>query len=149
MNTRPSLPLLISTRHQGGFVLPVVVFLIVVLAGAAVAISQLTVESAAVQNQALQKTRAQYFAQSGLEWATHQLIQGEVQSDDCDPEESLLEDEDRTHPDFPGLELTITCTHNDYGNLTLWNFEASAYSVDLSPDDEEYVWQRMTAVVER
>lgn len=130
--------------RQRGFVLPMVIFLIVILAGAAVAISQLTVDTSAAQDQALQKTRAQWFAQSGLEKATQQLVAAgeDATQDDC----SLTNPE--THEDFPGLELDLECAEQSYNGLTLWTLTATSQSTGSTPENAEYVWQRLRAVVE-
>lgn len=125
---------------QRGFVLVLVVFLIVVLGGAAVAISRLTIDTSGAQNQALLKTRAQWFNQSGIEWAVNALV---TTGTDCtNPEIS--------HADFPGLTLSIECTESpSYGTFSLWTVTATTESAGQNPNDEEYVWQSMTAVVER
>lgn len=130
----------LGTRQQSGFVLVLVVFLIAVLGVAAVAISQLTVDNTAANNQALQKTRAQYFAQSGLEWAVVQIL-----------DESSCELTGETNTDFPGLILDVECDDNAYqgDEVILWGVTATARSQNQDPDNEEYVWQRMSAVVER
>ncbi|TGG92337.1 hypothetical protein E4656_12725 [Natronospirillum operosum] len=124
-------------HRQRGFVLPMVIFLIVVLAGAAVAISQLTVDTSAAQDQALQKTRAAMFGQSGLELTAYRLL------------------DDATCPDitnmnsasFPGLQLTVECTPISTAPA-LWVVTATVQSQGLTPADGEYVWQRLTSVVE-
>ena len=140
----PSYPTMTaSTRHQGGFVLVLVVFLIVVLAGAAVAISQLTVDTSAAQNQALQSTRAQQFNQSGVEVATHYLV-----TEDS-PSAAGCTIDTVTNDDFPGLEMNLTCTEQSYNGVTLWTLTAISQSAGLTSENPEYVWKRTTAVVEQ
>lgn len=136
IHARPHTPR--PTRQEGGFVLVLVIFLIVVLAGAAVAISQLTVDTSAAQNQALQTTRAEWFAQSGIERGVYMLLEDEAE----------CELDNETNADFPGLTLSVTCEPEDYNGITLWRLQATVESTDLIPTHEEYVWQRMTAVVE-
>lgn len=141
MNRR--MPVQLGFAHHRGFVLPMVLFLIVVLAGAAVAISQLTVDTTASNIQALQKTRADLFNQSLLDLAVHEL----VTEGDCPPTGP------HTHSDFPGLEAEIDCSseaHNTSGtgDFVLWTVTATTATAGAAPSDEEYVWRRMTSVVE-
>ncbi|MCH8550814.1 MAG: hypothetical protein LAT62_02690 [Natronospirillum sp.] len=128
--------------QQGGFVLVLVVFLIVVLAGAVVAISQLTVDTSAAQSQALQTTRAQLFNQSGLELRAQYLVSA------ASPDEAECALNDTTHADFPDLVLNVTCSEDTYNGVTLWTLTATSQSAGRTPEDTEYVWHRMTAVVE-
>lgn len=137
---------LLPARSQTrGFVLPMVIFLIVVLAGAAVAISQLTTDNTQSNIQALQKTRADLFNQSLIDVAVHKLVTGD---DDC-PDIT-----DQSHLDFTALSVTLNCRPAEYstsgsGDFTLWTITSTANSSGgLSPSDEEYVWRRMSAVVE-
>ena len=135
--TPPRLP-----QRARGFVLVMVIFLIVVLGGAVVAISQLTVDTSATQNQALQTTRARLLNQSGIEVATHYL----VTTDSPDGTECAQNVYNAT--EFPGLDLELTCSVRSYEGVELWTLTATSQSVNLTTTDQEYVWQRMTAVVE-
>lgn len=122
--------------------LVMVIFLIVVLAGAVVAISQLTVDTSAAQNQALQSTRAQLFNQSGLELRAQYLVTA------SSPTEAECDLNDATHADFPDLVLNVECSEDTYNGVTLWTLTATSQSTGRTPEDTEYVWHRMTTLVE-
>lgn len=125
-----------------GFVLVAVIFLLVVLGGAGLVISQLTVRNSATGVQTLQATRAQWLVQAGLDAAILRSMPGGV-GGGCDADAT-------THPDFPGLTLTVTCSADRlYGdeNITLRDIVATVESTGLTPASREYVWLRQTAVI--
>lgn len=132
-----------STQAPRGFVLVAVIFLLVVLGGAGLVISQLTVRNSATGVQTLQATRAQWLVQAGLDAAILRVINGDPT--DCPAAAS-------THPDFPGLTLTVTCgDERDYDieyGIKLLMIDATVESTGLSPASREYVWLRQTAVME-
>ncbi len=129
-------------NQHGGFVLPAVVFLIVVLGGAAIAIAQLTADNTGSNNQALQQARARLMAQSAIDVAVHRLVTDN--STACSDAPGFPAD------NFPGLSVSITCEENIYGSegVALWNIIATASSDSLNTTDPEYVWQRQRATVE-
>lgn len=147
-----------SSKHLG-FVLPMVIFLIVVLAGAAVAISQLTVDNTQSNLQALQKTRADLFNQSLVDVAVHTLVtthDDDLADTDC-PDYASTDPTDnpdpQTNPDFPGLSAELECYKSSYSTeagveFDLWTVTATTSSEDQDPNHEEYVWRSMTAIVE-
>lgn len=143
---------LTKRSHQAGFVLPMVIFLIVILAGAAVAISQLTIDNTQSNVQALQKTRADLFNQSLVDIAVYELVTG----GQCPAyaEETLADNpEPQTHPDFPSLTAILLCKEDSYsspssGNFALWTITSTTSSTDLATNNEEYVWRRERATVE-
>ena len=140
MRLRRPLPRL--PRRNGGFVLVMVIFLIVVLAGAAVAISQLTVDTSAAQNQSLQTTRARLLNQSGIEIATQYLVTA------SSPSAAECAQSVSGATEFPGLDLNLDCSLRSYNDVELWTLTAVSTSTGLLPTDQEYVWQRSSAVVE-
>ena len=123
-----------------GFVLVAVIFLLVVLGGAGLVISQLTVRNSATGVQSLQATRAQWLVQAGLDAAILRVLSNEP----CAAAAT-------THADFPGLTLTVTCgAEREYVTLgmTLQDIVATVESTGLTPASREYVWLRQTAVME-
>lgn len=129
-------------RQQAGFILPAVVFLIVVLGGAAIAIAQLTTDNTGSNNQALQQARARLMAQSAIDVAVHRLV--------TDNSTACADAPGFPSNEFAGLSVSITCEENVYDDegVALWNIVATASSDSLNTTDAEYVWQRQRATVE-
>lgn len=127
-----------------GFILPMVVFLIVVLGGAVVAISQLTTDNTSANNQLLQQARARFMAKAGIDLAVRRLLN--------DPTGADCAEDPVAFPDgtYTDLSLKIECSDRTYSSegIVLWDIKATAETVSSTPSDEEYVWQRQRATVE-
>lgn len=61
-------------RTQGGFLLPVAIFLLVALGGLALAIARFTAQSGLSATQAMIDTQAFYAAESGAQYGMHRLF---------------------------------------------------------------------------
>ena len=132
---------------QQGLALLTVIFLLVVLSAAMVSLSTLTVNSLQQQGKALLVAKAENAAHSGLEYGVYQLVNGAT----CASLNSatLSSSLDAASENvFTGFSIVLSCAQRDYDNsVVLYDLAATA-SYGGSPDSPDYVWRKLTAVIE-
>ena len=127
----------LTQRHsQGGFALMVSVFLIVVLALAAVFMVRFSGTIATEQSQMIVAQRAKQAAIAGIEYGIYQVANGT-----CAASTAL------SIPAYSQLSITVDCTQRDFvGAFTLYTVAATASYGALG--DPDYVWRRFQVSLE-
>lgn len=132
----------IQQKHQRGFLLPVAIFLLVVLAGlGAYALNINSVQNnASIQN--VQGTRAYHAARAGIEWAAYQIIQ-------TSPLASLGSCPASTTLALDGFSVVINCTasSSDYteqgGDNVIRLYEVNSTASFGTVNTKDYIERRI------
>jgi MSHA biogenesis protein MshP len=97
-----------SARCQHGFLLPVAIFLLVVLAGLGAYAVNLSTTQNATATQDIQGSRAYQMARAGVEWAAYQVLApGTTNLANCPASPTSL--------NIDGFNVQVSCTrHPDY-----------------------------------
>jgi hypothetical protein len=131
-----------------GLALVTVIFMLVILSGAVVALAQLNQSNITQQNRELLVVRAENAALSGLEWAVHRLVSGEDCASDIEGTSISSHLNAAGNDVFSGFTITLSCTQRNYDlSVELLDISASA-SYGTGIDDPDYVWRKLSALIE-
>jgi MSHA biogenesis protein MshP len=117
--TRPRAPIAIARRRSAGVGLVTAIFLLVVLAGLAVAIVGITTSQQASANIDLLGARAYQAARAGLDWG----IFRQTRNNSCVASSSFALPATSS---LSGFAVTVTCRPIGSGAATRWVIEATA-----------------------
>ncbi|MFI8740175.1 pilus assembly protein MshP [Stutzerimonas zhaodongensis] len=135
---RPDLSLLRS--RQGGFGLVAAMFVIVVVAGAVVAMSRMSEIQSSTSSMAIQQVRAYQAARAGLEWGIARVLAKQS------PEASFSLDGFDVKVEEPKPLTDAGLIQEEDNNVRFRQISATAqYATEGSPD---YVYRKLAAVVE-
>ncbi len=126
-------------KHQlnQGFALPAAIFVLVVLAAVVVAMMNLSATQTQVVNDSMQVSRANWAAQSGLDWAIYQIVDDTAAASCVDATGAKTID---------GFSVVISCNSRDYEevgftNVTRYSLQAAATPAGLTVDQPDYAYR--------
>ena len=134
---------LMGKKHNKGFSLVAVIFVITVLALAVVFLQRISNVAVATNNLAMQGARAWQAAEAGAEWGIYQVSNG-----GCPAASSSFT---LTELSLSGFDLTVDCSSSSYTEqgltITMYYLDIFAESGTLgaSPD---YVSRKVSLIVE-
>lgn len=134
-----------------GFALIAVIFLMVVLSGAVLMMSRLADMQAAERTMDIMGARAQSSAKAGLQWAINQMAVACPGPGDPVTKVNPAFTMD-AESDLSGFAVTVTCTRRPFiegfDDVVLYFINSEASFSDIDSNTSEYVFRRLTAVVE-
>ena len=126
-------------KHQlnQGFALPAAIFVLVVLAAVVVAMMNLSATQTQVVNDSIQVSRANWAAQSGLDWAIYQIVDDTAAASCADATATKTID---------GFSVVISCNSSNYEevgftNVTRYSLQATATPAGLTIDQPDYAFR--------
>jgi len=132
-----------NLKKQKGVALIAAIFLVVVIGGAVVLLSVLSLRNSQQTTQNLLQFRAQAAANAALEFAVQSLVEG------IDCSNPALNGATNI-PQFSDFTVTLSCASNNYNrpsqSITILNLSAIAQFG--SPNAPDYVWTQIDATIE-
>ncbi|PTY38642.1 hypothetical protein BGP77_10690 [Saccharospirillum sp. MSK14-1] len=135
-----------SPKHQQGFTLVAVIFLIVVLGGALTLMATLSSQSSGQFTQNLLQSRARYAALAGLEWGTQQLVIASNPGNRTNTCNGSLQTNALPVPAYANVTVSLSCVQRQYGSTRLFDLTARAEYGQIGNAD--YVWTEQNATLE-
>ena len=132
-------------RKAQGMALIAVIFIMIIMSGAVLMMSRLADMQAAERTMDLLGARADFSAQSGLEWAMYRVFA----NPGCPTSPTTLTMASET--DLGGFSVVVTCVARPYteglDTVTVYDIQSQATNSTFGTTSE-YVFRRVSAVVE-